>query len=182
MKIHHCYLPCLQFICNLWHLILGEYRILTFLLLLAIVFQQEDGLTGKQDDGCEIAEGEKSHRDICKTPCKIQRYYSSDHHHCCYSKTIDKYTQLGVPDISHVGFSIIIIADDAAKGKQPYHYRNKRIADVSDFVGQGILGELNTIEAVRSTPLTRMMNAVQEHTTNVSVKTPKACINPCFTG
>ena len=69
MKIHHCYLPCLQFICNLWHLILGEYRILAFLLLLAIVFQQEDGLTGKQDDGCEIAEGEKSHRDICKTPC-----------------------------------------------------------------------------------------------------------------
>ena len=60
MKIHHCYLPCLQFISNLWHLILGEYRILTFLLLLAIVFQQEDGLAGKQDDGYEIAEGEKS--------------------------------------------------------------------------------------------------------------------------
>ena len=37
------------------------------------------------------------------------------------------------------------LADDATKGKQPYHYRNKRIADVSDFVGQGILGELNTI-------------------------------------
>ena len=37
-------------------------------------------------------------------------------------------------------------------------------------------------EAVRSTPLTRIMNAVQEHTTSVSVKTPKACINPCFTG
>ena len=50
MKIHHCYLPCLQFVSNLWHLVLCEYRILAFLLLLAIVFQQEDGLAGKQDE------------------------------------------------------------------------------------------------------------------------------------
>ena len=31
-------------------------------------------------------------------------------------------------------------------------------------------------------PLMRMMNAVHEHTTSVSVNTPRACISPCFTG
>ena len=38
------------------------------------------------------------------------------------------------------------------------------------------------LEADTSTPLTRMMKAVHEHTTNVSVNTPNACIKPCFTG
>ncbi len=37
-------------------------------------------------------------------------------------------------------------------------------------------------DAVISHRSPRMMKAVQEHTTSVSVKTPKACINPCFTG
>ena len=38
------------------------------------------------------------------------------------------------------------------------------------------------LDAVTSTPLTRMMNAVQEHTTRVSVNTPSAWMSPCFTG
>ena len=37
-------LPCLQLVGYLWHHLLLEYRILAFLLLLAIILEQEDGL------------------------------------------------------------------------------------------------------------------------------------------
>ena len=54
-----------------------------------------------------------------------ERHHGTRHHHSCHGKTVDKHAKLGIFYVPDVGLAIIIVADDAAEGKEPYHHSHK---------------------------------------------------------
>ena len=55
-------------------------------------------------------------------------------------------------------------------------------AEPISFVNACCVSCTPLVEPSSGAPLKSIMNAVQVHIINVSVKTPKVCISPCFTG
>ena len=65
-------IPAFSFFSNLWYRGGMIHGIPTLAQLTAIVFEQDNRVTPKKEDGGKVAKRHQRHCDICKTPYKIQ--------------------------------------------------------------------------------------------------------------
>ena len=111
--------------------------------------------------------------DVGKAPCQVEGGNSTEHDHAAHQYTVDVEHPFTVGKVAHIGFSVIIISQNAAECEEEQGYRNE---DGSrgpiSLVSACWVSCTPFVEPSSGAPLNRMMKAVQVHIISVSVNTP----------
>ena len=118
------------------------------LLLGTIVVEQAEGIFAQTDDGNEVAGSKAGHADITDVPYNIKAGDGPEEYHDAGREhTIDVQGILLGSEEPYVGFAIIVVADDAAEGKEEYGNGNEHWASRANLVLQRHLCQGNAVEA-----------------------------------
>ena len=98
---------------------------------------------------------------------------STEHDHAAHQYTVDVEHPFTVGKVAHIGFSVIIISQNAAECEEEQGYRNEDGSRRSYLVGQCMLGKLYAVcGTIQWSTAEQNDEAVQVHIISVSVNTP----------
>ena len=140
-------IPAIEVFGDVGHLVLGEHGVHDTLSLLgAVVFQQAEGILAQQHDGNEVADGHEAHGDIGKAPREVEAHDGATHDHAAHEHTVEPQEEGAAADEADVGLTVVVVADDAAEGKEQDGNGHEHGAEAAHLLSKSGLGELYAIE------------------------------------
>ncbi len=133
---------------QVWHLGAVEGGVFALLFLLAVVFEEAEGVFAELDYREDVHQSQKAHADVADCPDIVKgSAYSNEYHQAAgQGPERPQYPAVTVfgeePD---VGFSVVVVSDYAGEGKKEYRDGDEDCSEVADFVFQGGLGKGDSV-------------------------------------
>ena len=105
-------------------------------MLTVVILEDTEGQRRQQQDGDQVDQGHRAHRQISEVPDVLQAGDSTEHDHAEHGEAVDHDDGLGVllaGDVLDVGLAIGVVRDQRGEGEQQNGDRHEAATPATDL-------------------------------------------------